>query len=135
MHDVMMQPGRHGYHVDLVGTYMQQKTHRIDQINEFIQQKFGEVIKEELELEPGVLITVTRVKTSKDLRHAKVGLSIYPADQSDAIFAKICRNLKQLKHQLHQQITFKYAPDIKVYIDKTEQNAREIEALLDKIKK
>jgi ribosome-binding factor A len=113
---------------------MSTKPHRLAQINEFIRQKFGEVVNRETELPEGALVTVTRVKTSKDLRHAKVGLSIYPARQTDAVFAKICRNLRQLNFLTHQEITFRFAPDIKVYIDKTAQKAFEIEELLNRLK-
>lgn len=112
----------------------QKKSHRLDQINDFISQKFGEVVRNELALPEGVLVSVTRVQTSPDLRHAKVGLSIYPPDQTDAIFALICRNIRRLNHLVHQQITFKFAPDIKVYLDKQEQEAFELEAMLDRIK-
>jgi len=114
---------------------MTKKPHRIRQINEFIRQKFGEIINQEIELPGGALVTVTRVKTSPDLRHARVGLSIYPVDQTDVIFAAICRNLRQLNFLTHQQITFKFAPDIKVYIDKTAQKAFEMEELLNRLRK
>ena len=113
---------------------MTKKPHRLIQVNELIQQKFGEIINQETELPPDVLVSVTGVKISKDLRYAKAGLSIYPVDQADAVFAKICRQLKHLKYLLHQQITFKFAPDIKVYIDKTTQEAFKMEELLDGLK-
>ena len=112
----------------------QKKSHRLDQINEFIKHKFAEIIRQELELPDGVMVSVTRVRTSADLRHAKVGISIYPEDQVDKIFAEICRNLKKLKYATHQQITFKYAPDIKVFLDKQAQEGFAMDRLLDKIK-
>ncbi|MFH1392145.1 MAG: ribosome-binding factor A [bacterium] len=110
------------------------KPHRLNQINEFIKHKFGEIINQEMELAPGVLVSITNVKTSKDLRYAKAGLSIYPTDKTDTVFSAICRKLSHLKFLLHQQITFKYAPEIKVYIDKNAQRAFETEQLLDKLK-
>lgn len=112
----------------------QKKSHRLDQINEFIKQKFAEIIRQELEVPEGVLVSVTRVKTSADLRHAKVGISVYPEDQTDEVFGQICRNLRQLNYATHQQITFKYAPDIKVYLDKRAQEGFALDRLLDQIK-
>ncbi|MEK9165985.1 MAG: ribosome-binding factor A [Patescibacteria group bacterium] len=110
------------------------KPHRLNQINEFIKHKFGEIINQKMELPPGVLVSITNVKTSKDLRYAKAGISIYPLDQTDAVFGAICRKIAHLKFLLHQQITFKFAPEIKIYIDKNAQKAFEIEQLLDKLK-
>lgn len=110
------------------------KPHRLNQINEFIKHKFGEIINQEMELPAGVLISITNVKISKDLRYAKAGLSIYPTDKTDAVFGAICRKIAHLKFLLHQQITFKYAPEIKVYIDKNAQKGFEMEQLLDKLK-
>ena len=81
------------------------------------------------------MVTITKVDTSKDLRYSKIGLSIFPTEKTDEIFALIRKNLKQLKFALHQHITFKYAPDIKVYIDTTAQEAAEMDVVLDKIKK
>ena len=111
------------------------KPQRLSQINDLIQLKFAEIITQELELPEGVLVTVTQVKTSADLRHARIGLSIYPAESVEPIFALIRRNLRSLKFQLHQHLTLKFAPDVKVYLDRAEQQGFELEAILDKIKR
>lgn len=114
---------------------MQRKPHRILQINSLIKQRFGQILHEELNTPEGVLVNVTRVKTSADLRHAQVGISVYPKEFTNDTFALICRRLKQLKFSLHQSITLKYAADIKVYIDTAAQEAGNMEQLLNKIKK
>lgn len=111
------------------------KSHRIDQLNETIGQRFGEIIREYLELPEGVLVTVTTVRVSRDLRHARISLSIYPAEKSSAIFSLICRNRKHLQFILHQGLSLKFSPKITVVLDKSENTAAEIEAVLDRIKK
>ena len=113
---------------------MQRKLHRILQINSLIKQHFGQIIHQELKTPEGVLVNVTRVKTSADLRHAQIGISIYPKEFTNDTFALICRQLKQLKFSLHQSITLKYAPDIKIYIDTSPQEAGDMEQLLNHIK-
>lgn len=111
------------------------KSHRIDQLNELMGQRFGEIIREYLELPEGVLVTVTTVRVSKDLRHARISLSIYPAEKSAAIFSLICRNLKHLQFILHQGLSLKFSPELVVVLDKSEKTAAELEAVLDRIKK
>lgn len=113
---------------------MQRKPHRIDQVNSLIKQYFGEILAQEIDTPAGTLITVTKVHTSKDLRYAKVGLSIYPGEAAGKIFAGICRNLKQLKHLLHKKITLKYAPELRLYLDTTAQKAEAMERLLNQVK-
>ena len=113
---------------------MPQKKHRLEQVNEFIKHRFAEIIREEIPLPENTLVTVTEVKTSTDLRHARLGLSIYPTHHTNHIFATICRNLKHLKYLLHQHITFKYAPDITVYIDTKAQEVFTLDELLIHIK-
>lgn len=114
---------------------MPQESRRLKQVNTIIQQLFGEILNQEVEFQSGALVSVTKVKTSPDLRYAKIGLSIYPTQEADKIFASICKQLKHLKYLLHQKITFKYAPEIRVYLDTTAKEAEELGDLLDTLKK
>ena len=111
------------------------KSHRIDQISELIGQKFGAIIREYLELPPGALVTITTVRVSKDLRYARVGLSVFPLEKSPAIFSLISRNLKHLQFILHKGLTLKFSPALTLVLDKSENTAAELEAVLDRIKK
>ena len=113
---------------------MPQQSRRLNQVSEQIYKKFSQVVNQQIELPPGVLVTVTRVRTSRDLRYVKIGISVYPVDQTDVVFAKICRNLRRLKFLMHQEIVFKYAPDIKVYIDKAAQGTFDLEEVLNRLK-
>jgi ribosome-binding factor A len=112
---------------------MPSKPHRLSQVNELIKQRFAEILNQELELPANTLITVTQVKTANDLKSAKIGLSIYPIEKADEIFTHICRRLNYLKYQLHQQLILKFAPEIRVFLDKTSEDAFAVEAMLENL--
>ena len=51
---------------------------RMPKVDELIAQQLGQIIASDIELPSGVIVTITRVKSSPDLRHAKVYLSVLP---------------------------------------------------------
>ena len=53
-------------------------SHRINQVNELIKQELNDLLVSELEFTKGCLVTITAVETSKDLRHAKIWVSVLP---------------------------------------------------------
>lgn len=110
------------------------KPHRILQVNALLREQFATIINRELELPEGSIITVTSAKTSRDLRHAKIGISIYPTKQVEPLFLLIRKNLKNLQYLVHQTITLKYAPKIFVYLDTSQTRVQELESALNRIK-
>ena len=49
---------------------------RINRINELIQQQLSQIIAQELELPNECLITITRVKTSPDIKNSKIFITV-----------------------------------------------------------
>lgn len=110
------------------------KPHRILQVNALLQEQFATIVNRELELPEGSIITITSAKTSRDLRHAKIGISIYPPEQVEPLFLLIRKNLKNLQYLVHQTMTVKYAPKIFVYLDTSQTRVQELESVLNQIK-
>lgn len=110
------------------------KPHRILQVNALLKDQFSAIINQELEIPEGVIVTVTDAKTSRDLRHTKIGISIYPKKQSQELFFLIRKNLKQLQYLTHQSLTLKYAPKIFVYLDTSQDRVNELEEVLNRIR-
>ncbi len=88
----------------------------------------------EIEFPANSLATIIRVEVSKDLRHAKVWLSILPGMYVGKILAKIQSQAGHLQFLLNQRLSMKPLPRIKFVVDSTEEKASDIEALLDRIK-
>ena len=109
---------------------------RVDRIEEQLRMELSEIIERELH-DPRIgLVTVTAVKVSPDLGHARVFISVLGGEQerkralqglkSAASYAK--RSLSKRLHHLRRtpSLTFDY--------DETIETENRIEQLLDQIK-
>jgi ribosome-binding factor A len=109
---------------------------RVGRIEEQIRMELSEIIEREIQ-DPRIgLVTVTAVKVSPDLRHARVFVSVLGDGEqrkksmqglnSAASFAR--RELSQRLHHLRRipELTFAY--------DESIEKGNRIEALLDQIK-
>ena len=105
---------------------------RILQINQQIKQALGQIISAELEF-PEIMVTITRVETSPDLKSAKVFISIIPDNLRGTALKILRKNLKMLQSQLKRNMTAKFTPNIKFLIDEQEIHASQIDKLLDEI--
>jgi len=105
---------------------------RLDKINELIKKELGELIVRNIDFPEGCLATITDVFVSKDLRHAKVLISAFPADQSEKILNTLSRD-KHIQGELHRKLVMRPLPKIHYALDDTENEAAKIEELLDRI--
>ncbi len=110
-------------------------SHRLPQVNELIRQELASLLLTEMEFPKGCLVTITRVDTAKDLRYAKVWLSVLPAYYFQKVLSKLKSNAGHLQFLLNKKLTMKPLPRLNFAIDDTEQKAEEIEKLLDRIRK
>ena len=53
---------------------------RIEKVNSLIQQELGKLILKEIDIFPGILLTITRVECSNNLFQCKVYISVIPED-------------------------------------------------------
>ncbi|MFA5048078.1 MAG: 30S ribosome-binding factor RbfA [Patescibacteria group bacterium] len=106
---------------------------RIIRINELILQQLGQVIREELELPLGSLVTILQVKTSPDLKYSQALISVLPDDQSEKILKILNSHTHLLQTALNDKISLRSIPKLQFALDQTEQKASEIERLLDQL--
>ncbi|MAF13536.1 MAG: ribosome-binding factor A [Parcubacteria group bacterium] len=109
-------------------------SHRILQINELIRQELNNLILTEIELPKNSLATIIKVETSKDLRHAKVWLSIIPTSYTKKVLDRFRGKAGHLQYLLNKKLTMKPLPRLSFDIDETERKAGGIEELLDRIR-
>ena len=109
---------------------------RVDRIEEQLRMELSEIIERELH-DPRIgLVTVTAVKISPDLSHARVFISVLGGPEerkralqglkSAASYTK--RSLSKRLHHLRR------TPDLTFGYDETLETETRIEALLDQIK-
>ncbi|MFA6322537.1 MAG: 30S ribosome-binding factor RbfA [Candidatus Buchananbacteria bacterium] len=109
--------------------------HRLEQVSELIRHEVANLLLTEIEFPKGCLVTITETEVSKDLRHAKISISIMPGYLTGKVLTKLKAEIGNLQFLLNQRLSMRPLPRIRFVIDKTEQKAAAIEELLDQIKK
>jgi ribosome-binding factor A len=106
---------------------------RIDRINEQIRKTLAKIIAEEADIPLGVFVTISKVDTSRDLRYARVFVSIFPEKKFGETLRTLGKKIYFIQGRLNKQLSMKLLPRIEFVPDKTEAEADKIEKLLKKI--
>ena len=107
---------------------------RMEQINSLLQQKLAEVFSQRLEIPFEFFITISRIDCSKDLKHAKVYLSVLPFNKSKTAITWIIRNKGEVQKAFSKIVkNLKYTPNLKFFIDETEEKTNEIYDIIDNL--
>ncbi|OGI25134.1 MAG: ribosome-binding factor A [Candidatus Moranbacteria bacterium RBG_13_45_13] len=106
---------------------------RIDRINELIKETLAKIIAEEVDFPPDIFVTVTRVDTSRDLRYARVFVSVFPEKKFSRVMEILKREAYSIQGMLNRKLHMKPLPRIEFMTDKTEVEADKIEKILKEI--
>jgi ribosome-binding factor A len=105
---------------------------RMRRVDTAVRQVVGDVVALELK-DPRVgFVTVTDVKTSTDLRHARVYVSVLgtPAEQ-DASLEGLRSAHGFLQRRVAGELRLKHTPELDFVLDHTAEKAFRLEALLE----
>jgi len=108
---------------------------RIDRLNSLLKEVLSEVIKRQVK-NPLVneLLTVTRVDISKDLRHAKVYISVIGDDQKRQETLKALQSAAGfIAVNASKKVVMRHFPELNFRIDDSVDKHMRIEQLLDDI--
>lgn len=105
---------------------------RIDKINELLRGELANLINGYLELENG-LVTIIYVKSSADLRTAKVGVSVLPENLTGTALKKLRKNNRLFSQSLKKKLNLKNIPRFFWEVDANERYALNIEKTIKKI--
>ena len=105
---------------------------RSERIGERIQTELARLIRENLR-DPRVgFVTLTGVEVTKDLRHAKVFVSVLGESLKDTL-AALEHATPFLKRELGRSAGLKYTPTLCFLEDRSIRGARRIEDLLEEL--
>lgn len=100
-------------------------------VNDLLRRTIGEILQSKFADKIGAMVTVTEVRTSGDLRHARTFVSVL-ADKEQQL--EILRQLQTLRQELRQllatRIVLKYVPSLEFRLDDSAERAQRIEELL-----
>lgn len=108
------------------------ESRRMRQVNRLILEELGSLLITEIQDETIRLqVTVTEVQTTKDLRQAKVFVSIRGDEKGQqACLDNLKSMAKHLRFLLGQRIRLKYLPELLFRLDDTQDKAERIERIL-----
>lgn len=104
-------------------------TNRVERINSEIQKIMGNLISTEIN-DPqlkGQIISVVGVRTSSDLSHAKVFISILENDQKQLqLFERIKKAQNFLQRRLAEELNLRKCPELTLVYDESIEQGQNI---------
>lgn len=108
---------------------------RTDRLNSLLKEVISEVIRKDVR-NPHVteLVTVTRVNISKDLRHAKVFISVIGSEQDKIETIEALNSAAGfIAVQSSHKVVMRYFPELVFKLDDSVEKHMRIEEILNKI--
>ncbi len=102
---------------------------RIQRVNELIKQEISKILLKEIDF-TDILVTITNVDTSPDLKNCKIKISVIPTDKSELALEIIKKRIYPVQQELNKKLHLKYVPKISFEIDQIESKAQRIEEIL-----
>lgn len=107
---------------------------RMARLNVLLRQEVAELLERRLEHKANCLVTVTEVKASSDLKHAKVFISIIGEKSSkDSVMALIDEHRAFLQQKISRDIKIKYTPVLEFLYDGRVEAANKVLDLISQI--
>ena len=106
---------------------------RITRVNELLKREIGDLLFRVMHENAFDLssVTVTRVKTSKDLREARVYVSIRDHEaERPRMLALLSRHRVELQRRINKDITLKYTPHLTFQLDTSVEEGDHMLAVL-----
>ena len=108
---------------------------RSDRVAALIKEEISQIILQELHDTKFGFITITKVRVSDDIRHAKIFFSVLGNDDEKNKVKETLDRLKgHIRGEIGHRIKIRFVPTIEFFYDDSAEYAEHIELLLNKIK-
>ena len=108
---------------------------RLDRVNQLVKEEISILLQRELKDPRLGFVTVTEVETSKDLRLAKVFVSVLGDErQWAASLAALVSARGFVRNWLRQHLDLRVTPEIDFRADRSMEHAARIQALLKQVR-
>ena len=86
---------------------------RIDRISEEVRREVDRIIREDLsDPRVGGTFSVTRAEVTRDLRHAKIYVSVLEDDKREGMMAALKKAAGFIRRELGHNIIIRYSPEL-----------------------
>ncbi len=104
---------------------------RTEQVSELLRQDINNILVKHFESPKGMLISVSDVTISPDLKNATAFLSIIPNNKLGSGLKAIKKESSRIQHKLSKQLSMKFTPRIHWKIDERDLKYKEIDKALN----
>jgi ribosome-binding factor A len=108
---------------------------RIQRVNQLIKKELSKILLKEVDFPKNILLSITRVDASVDLRIARVYISYLPEKETKKAFKILNQLIYNFQQKLNKRLNMRPIPRIKFIQDKEIKKTARIEELLEEIKK
>lgn len=109
-------------------------TNRMEKVNEQFKKEISSIIDQELK-NPNItgLISVTKVKTSPDLKSARVYISLLNSKSKKNTLAGLKNAAGYIRTELAKRVNLRYTPELTFELDESMEYGSRIENILKEI--
>lgn len=113
--------------------FLQMKSQRQLQVGEQIKRIIADIfLREGLMTIMGNYITILEADASPDIKNVRIYLDIFGDTKNrDQILARLNNAAPHFRHELGKRLSSRNTPEISFILDRTEENALRLEALID----
>ena len=114
---------------------MQKKvTNWMDRVNEEFKRELGKIIDQDLK-NPNItgLISVTKVKTSADLKNARVYISILGSKSKKNTLEGLKNATGFIRTELAKRVNLRYTPELIFELDETMEYGAKIDSIIKEL--
>lgn len=104
---------------------------RLDRINELMKREISTVVQRDFEF-PNVLVTISDVEVTQDLREAKVFVSVL-GGHSQQVLDRLNQNRGNVQSRIAKRITLRCTPVLTFREDNSAERGVDIVNLLDEV--
>lgn len=109
---------------------------RHERVRELLKRELGEIIRRQIPIEQGGVISVNDVGLSGDLQSAKVFISIIGTPQQQKLGEELLhQNTAAIQHLLGQAVVLRYIPHLRFHVDDSIERGDRVLGILDELER
>ncbi len=108
---------------------------RVEAGFEHLRDAMAQVLAEEVDFPPGVLVTVLSAKVTANTGHAKFVLSVFPDNKKEEVLETLERYQGEIKDGLASHVRLRRIPRLHYEFDDTEAEASVVDNALLELRK
>ncbi|MCC6231604.1 MAG: 30S ribosome-binding factor RbfA [Verrucomicrobiales bacterium] len=109
---------------------------RYERVRELLKRELGEIVRRQIPLQTGGIISVNDVGLARDLHSAKVFVSIIGTSEQRKQGEELLKlNAVAIQHQLGQSVVLRYTPHLQFVVDDSIERGDRVLGILEDLER